>query len=435
MALSWWRIPPLRPHLLDEEWCEIVRLPRSIGSWHTRRKLLKALNNDGWTQDKKIKSFQNRILRIVNSSDSLEDLIKNLNFFVGENSSFLGINHMKIIFSSLSNRIKTLRRMWFWLLSNKLLNDYKKFILRCLTILEFSEGEIPIDLFSDVMMQLQYFWDNDIDLCAFNSLFKRVLDMKGVFHQDYIWRIYYWLQWFSSRIPQWLDDFLAQKAIHTKFQDWYYVACVINWLRSRNNISYELIDNLYSYVLDQNIYWKLENYVMALYWLISLAMKWFDVKKISEAIIIKICSNWFTNLDPKDTLALFSLYNLFKYYLLPDLLIPTELKAQYDVVIKSLTVKNSVSEDSFFKILRKVNKWKYSIQRNVYIDWFLLDFYIPELNLNIEIDWFHHSNKIYKNQIRDQYLASKRWVRIIRFTANFDNNISQIRKELKSLLK
>lgn len=72
----------------------------------------------------------------------------------------------------------------------------------------------------------------------------------------------------------------------------------------------------------------------------------------------------------------------------------------------------SPAEEYFFNSL----KWKWvDFDSNIFFDWIEMDFFIKNKNLNIEIDWKHHSKiekKISDDQ-RDKYLLTK-WIKTIR---------------------
>lgn len=84
--------------------------------------------------------------------------------------------------------------------------------------------------------------------------------------------------------------------------------------------------------------------------------------------------------------------------------------------------------------IRNVLKWVLpgKIMTNYFIDGFEMDFYYPDLKLNLELDGRDHVYKRTRDERRDKYLAARHGIKTLRFTLNEGEDL---RSELTALLK
>jgi very-short-patch-repair endonuclease len=73
---------------------------------------------------------------------------------------------------------------------------------------------------------------------------------------------------------------------------------------------------------------------------------------------------------------------------------------------KELRKAGNLSEVLFWKAFKDKNKLGFDIDRQVIIDNYIADFFIPELGLVFEIDGSSHDDKIYYDKERDMCMQS-----------------------------
>lgn len=112
--------------------------------------------------------------------------------------------------------------------------------------------------------------------------------------------------------------------------------------------------------------------------------------------------------------------------------IPENLSKKYFTEsIRDDSIKNnSTLERKFYKELKDIYE---EIELWYYFNWFEMDIFIPEIWLNIEIDWEHHNEaiKIIKDSVRDNYIENK-WIKILRVKAN-NKKVKNLIKKLKQI--
>lgn len=116
-------------------------------------------------------------------------------------------------------------------------------------------------------------------------------------------------------------------------------------------------------------------------------------------------------------------------YHLYDRKIPEELEKIFEEKIENNL--NFVTITPFQKIFFETLSEKYEkVLISKYKFWFEMDIFVPELNLNIELDWAQHNLwiKKLKDKIRDNFLRSK-WVKVKRifWRRNMKNFLDEIK--------
>lgn len=126
------------------------------------------------------------------------------------------------------------------------------------------------------------------------------------------------------------------------------------------------------------------------------------------------------NLETISSVAITRVYNLYWRK------IPEKIKNDFKKAKKlnKLWGHSKVEKKAFNIIKEKYN----SAQNWIFIDWFECDIFIPEKNLNIEIDgWtYHKGTKVLKDRIRDKYLHEKYWIKVIRIPLEHINYLSEL---------
>lgn len=112
--------------------------------------------------------------------------------------------------------------------------------------------------------------------------------------------------------------------------------------------------------------------------------------------------------------------------------IPKKFKIENNILNRNLKNNSNFEKEFYNKIIKffpEAKNW-------FYIDWFELDIYIKELNLNIEIDWRHHTwIKKIKDNIRDNYLENK-GLKIVRInTYDIQNYDFKSKQDILNLIK
>ncbi len=105
-------------------------------------------------------------------------------------------------------------------------------------------------------------------------------------------------------------------------------------------------------------------------------------------------------------ILIFQIYNMYNRK------IPLKFLEIYEKIKHTQKINHNFEKFIYSKIVEIYPK----SEIYCFIDWFLLGIYIPELNLDIEIDWTAHEKwvQIVKDKIRDRYLEEQKWIRVQR---------------------
>lgn len=370
-----------------------------------------------------IKTFFGKIKSLLDNYELSSTLEWKISEIIEENPKIIDIYTLSTLISILCKRIIKLKNEWKLTIQN--FKQYKHIIKKYINILNKFDWHLPNTHIATILWLLWTFDENTFKIQNFDPLFKK-LDLNSRINEKNLLNIIIWLKWYKN-IPDEIINYIFKNVLLLKTNNGLFLSHLIAFLKDCKQIPNEIIkqikNNLNNLTL-MNVF----DIRISLFGMLPLIRAWYDLRPSAQILFEKLrqCKKIYK----KDIHSSIVLYSIYKFYVFPDLKIPSKIQQEH---LKLLTKRTaSDTENKFAKIIERFNKNWFTIKRNLVIDGYEMDFYIEELKINIELDWFLHLFKKDKDGFRDSFLFEKHWIKTIRL--NF-NNYWQNEKTLIDIFK
>lgn len=369
------------------------------------------------------KSFFRKIRSLLDNEELSSTIDWKISNITQEHPEIIDIYNISKLIAILCNRVIKLKNEWKLTIQN--FKQYKHIIKKYINILNKFDWHLPNTHIATILWLLWTFDENTFKIQNFDPLFKK-LDLNSRINEKNLLNIIIWLKWYKN-IPDEIINYIFKNVLLLKTNNGLFLSHLIAFLKDCKQIPNEIIkqikNNLNNLTL-MNVF----DIRISLFGMLPLIRAWYDLRPSAQILFEKLrqCKKIYK----KDIHSSIVLYSIYKFYVFPDLKIPSKIQQEH---LKLLTKRTaSDTENKFAKIIERFNKNWFTIKRNLVIDGYEMDFYIEELKINIELDWFLHLFKKDKDGFRDSFLFEKHWIKTIRL--NF-NNYWQNEKTLIDIFK
>lgn len=308
-----------------------------------------------------------------------------------------------------------------------------------------------------ILQKAIWYWNEQIFIDFFEKLFNEIKN-ENLTPEEISLILHGSLLTKKENLPEWFYDFCFNKLKlffdDSWFEKLFMIIFSLNWLtidKNQKNYFKEEYADLFLEIFNKRISYLWKWSIITLLYFMSdlenkkikntLEDKLFNLleskleSNISENenendLLYKIDNFWENyndfletqknkNLETISSVAITRVYNLYWRK------IPEKIKNDFKKAKKLNKLwGHSKVEKKAFNIIKE----KYSSAQNwIFIDWFECDIFIPEKNLNIEIDGcYHRGTKALKDRIRDKYLHEKYWIKVIRIPLEHINYLSEL---------
>lgn len=307
-----------------------------------------------------------------------------------------------------------------------------------------------------ILQKAIWYWNEQIFIDFFEKLFNEIKN-ENLTPEEISLILHGSLLTKKENLPEWFYDFCFNKLKlffnESWFEQLFMIIFSLNWLtidKNQKNYFKEEYADLFLEIFNKRVYhlWKW-SIITLLYFMSDLENKKIkntledklfnllenksksNISENENDLLDKIDNFWENyndflettrnkNLENINSIAITRVYNLYWRE------IPEKIKNDFEKAKKlnKLWGPSKMEEKAFNIIKEKHN----SAQNWIFIDWFECDIFIPEKNLNIEIDgWtYHKGTKVLKDRIRDKYLHEKYWIKVIRIPLEHINYLSEL---------
>lgn len=355
-------------------------------------------------------------LRNLNSDTVPEELISSLTKKIKELKSLSGQSCGNILYG-MKNLDSTIITKELLMIITEKINNYKE---------EYDEQNIGNSLYG-----LKNLDKRVVPRELIIAISDKMKNIEGGFKEQTIANSLYGLKGLDSTIVT--DELLTQLTVKIKGIDKINSQAISNGLYGLQNLEESIITT----ELIKEIEIKLDK-------LLEKGEDKFNIQNISNSLygiynnknsckkLVNKLFNEVKNIKTQD-IDMINTYTMVQVYSMYEVEIPENIKIKYEEYKKNNSTAQSKTEGIIFNYINKHYEGV-EFKTNTFLDGFEMDIYIPEYNINIELDSpvFHEKKKTKDNK-RDKYLKDRKGISVFRINLSENGYMEGLRGMLDSL--